>query len=136
MSIGISLAVIDAELQKTLEPGTPSPKARLALIRDVADAGFAPHVMVAPVLPYLSDSVADLDALLRALAYAGASGVTAFPLHLRGATKPWFLDWLAVEHPGSSRVTAVCTGGVGTSPGVFGVVAGADGAAGPQVRAR
>lgn len=59
--IGISLALIDPDLQKTLEPGTPSPKARLALIRDVADAGFAPHVMVAPVLPYLTDSASDLD---------------------------------------------------------------------------
>ncbi|MBD0020369.1 radical SAM protein [Gordonia pseudamarae] len=99
VSIGISLAVIDAELQKTLEPGTPSPRARLTLIRDVADAGFAPHVMVAPVLPYLSDSISELDELLGALAGVGASGVTAFPLHLRGSTKPWFLDWLAAEHP-------------------------------------
>ena len=99
VSIGISLALIDSELQKQLEPGTPSPQARLALIRDLAEAGFAPHVMVAPVIPYLTDSTAALDELLRALAEAGAAGVTAFPMHLRGATKGWFLEWLAEAHP-------------------------------------
>ncbi|GAC69871.1 hypothetical protein GS4_28_01190 [Gordonia soli NBRC 108243] len=99
VSIGISLAIIDDELQKQIEPGTPSPRARLALIRDVADAGFAPHVMLAPVIPYLTDSTADLDALLAALSEAGAASVTAFPMHLRSSTKPWFLEWLAQEHP-------------------------------------
>ncbi len=103
VSIAISLAIHDAELQKAVEPGTPTPRARLELIRAVAEAGFAPHVMVAPVIPYLSDSTAHLDALLAALAEAGASGVTAFPMHLRGATKPWFLEWLADEHPALVR---------------------------------
>ncbi|MET9202437.1 Rv2578c family radical SAM protein [Gordonia sp. NPDC003585] len=103
VSIGISLAFFDADLQKQIEPGTPSPAARLALIREVADAGFAPHVMVAPVIPYLTDSSSHLDELLGAIGAAGASGVTAFPMHLRGATKPWFLEWLAAEHPALVR---------------------------------
>lgn len=103
VSISISLAIGDAELQRAVEPGTPSPRARLDLIRAVADAGFAPHVMVAPVIPYLTDATAHLDALLSDLADAGASGVTAFPMHLRGATKPWFMDWLAQTHPALVR---------------------------------
>ena len=56
--------------------------------------------MVAPVLPWLTDTVEHLDALLRELADAGATGVTVLPLHLRGSVKPWYLDWLAREHPG------------------------------------
>ena len=103
VDLSVSLAFHDAELQKQIEPGTPSPAARLALIREIADAGFAPHVMVAPVIPYLTDSTGDLDALLGALAEAGASGVTAFPMHLRGATKPWFITWLAEHHPALVR---------------------------------
>ncbi|GAB21006.1 hypothetical protein GOPIP_001_01310 [Gordonia polyisoprenivorans NBRC 16320 = JCM 10675] len=103
VSLSISLAFHDAELQKQIEPGTPSPAARLALIRDIAEAGFAPHVMVAPVIPYLTDSSAHLDALLASLAEAGASGVTVIPMHLRGATKPWFLTWLAEHHPALVR---------------------------------
>lgn len=103
VSIGVSLALYDDELQKQIEPGTPSPRARLELIRAIADAGFAPHVMVAPVIPYLSDSSTHLDGLLAALAEAGASGVTAFPMHLRGATKSWFMSWLAEHHPALVR---------------------------------
>ncbi len=103
VGISVSLAIGNAELQKEIEPGTPSPKARLELIRDIADAGFAPHVMVAPVIPYLTDSTAHLDELLAGLAEAGASGVTAFPMHLRGATKPWFMEWVAERHPALVR---------------------------------
>lgn len=103
VKIGVSLAFHDAELQKHIEPAAPSPAARLALIREIADSGFAPHVLVAPVIPYLTDSAAHLDALLESLADAGASGVTAFPMHLRGATKPWFLSWLAENHPALVR---------------------------------
>ncbi|MGW0038904.1 Rv2578c family radical SAM protein [Gordonia sp. NPDC003376] len=101
--LSVSLAFIDTELQKQIEPGTPSPAARLQLIADIADAGFAPHVMLAPVIPYLTDSTAHLDELLGSIAAAGATGVTAFPLHLRGATKPWFLSWLAEHHPALVR---------------------------------
>ena len=55
--------------------------------------------MVAPVLPWLTDTTEHLDALLGELADAGATGVTVLPLHLRGAVKPWYLGWLAREHP-------------------------------------
>ncbi|QNG18939.1 radical SAM protein [Rhodococcus triatomae] len=103
VSLSVSLAVHDAQLQKQLEPGTPSPRARLELIRAIADAGFAPHVMVAPVIPYLTDSSAHLEALFADLAEAGASGVTAFAMHLRGSTRGWFLSWLAQEHPALVR---------------------------------
>ena len=45
-------AAHDPELQRAVEPGTPTPKARLDLIRTFADAGFRVNVMVAPVIPY------------------------------------------------------------------------------------
>ncbi|WP_433612627.1 Rv2578c family radical SAM protein [Prescottella agglutinans] len=103
VGIGVSLAIHDAELQKAIEPGTPSPKARLELIRSVTDAGLPCNVMVAPVIPYLTDGAAHLDGLLSALAEAGATGVTIFPMHLRGSTRGWFLNWLASEHPALVR---------------------------------
>ena len=58
------LAVGDPELHKDVEPGTPSPQARLDLISAIRDAGLGCHVMVAPVLPRLTDSVEQLDGLL------------------------------------------------------------------------
>lgn len=99
VSVAVSLALLDPELHRSLEPGTPTPRARLDLIRALADAGFEVRVMVAPVLPYLTDSERDLNALFGALADAGAPAVTAFPLHLRGATRGWFLNWLGENHP-------------------------------------
>lgn len=103
VGIGVSLAIGDHDLQRALEPGTPSPRARLDLIRAITDAGLECSVMVAPVIPYLTDSVSHLDALLADIAAAGAVGVTAFPMHLRGSTRGWFLSWLAAEHPALVR---------------------------------
>ena len=99
VSIAVSLAVGDPELHKDVEPGTPSPQARLGLISAVREAGLDCHVMVAPVLPHLTDSVAHLDALLGQIAAAGATGMTVFGLHLRGSTRGWFMAWLARSHP-------------------------------------
>lgn len=99
VSVAISLAVADPQLHRDVEPGTPSPPARLALITAIRDAGLDCHVMVAPVLPYLTDSTEHLDTLLGQIAGAGATGVTVFGLHLRGSTRAWFMAWLARSHP-------------------------------------
>ena len=99
IGVSVSLAVGDAELHKQVEPGAPSPQARLGLIAAIREAGLDCHVMVAPVLPYLTDSVEHLDSLLREIAAAGASGVTVFGLHLRGSTRAWFMSWLSQTYP-------------------------------------
>lgn len=99
LSVAISLAVGDPGLHRDVEPGTPTPQARLALISAIREAGLGCHVMVAPVLPLLTDSTEDLDALLAQIAAAGATSVTVFGLHLRGATRGWFMAWLARTHP-------------------------------------
>ena len=99
VGLAVSLAVLDEPLQQSLEPGTPTPRARLELIRAARGAGLPCNVLVAPVLPWLTDSTAHLDALLTELAGAGATGVTVLPLHLRGSVKPLFLRWLATERP-------------------------------------
>ncbi len=99
IGVSVSLAVGDAELHKQVEPGTPSPQARLGLIAAIREAGLDCHVMVAPVLPYLTDSVEHLDNLLCEIAAAGASGATVFGLHLRGSTRGWFMSWLSQTYP-------------------------------------
>ena len=99
LSVAISLAVGDPQLHRDVEPGTPTPQARLALITAIREANLGCHVMVAPVLPHLTDSAEHLDALLGQIAAAGATSVTVFGLHLRGATRGWFMAWLARAHP-------------------------------------
>ncbi|ANN99685.1 Rv2578c family radical SAM protein [Mycobacteroides abscessus] len=99
VSLGISLAIGDEVLHREVESGVPSPQTRLALISAACEAGFQPHVMVAPVLPFLTDTVEHLDDLLGRIADAGAAGVTVFPLHLRGTTRGWFMSWISHSHP-------------------------------------
>src|SRR4051794_20048486 len=82
LGLGVSLAIHDEELHQVLEPGTPSPRARLALVRALRDAGLPCGVMLAPVLPWLTDGTDHLDRALAALAEAGATGVMVLPLHL------------------------------------------------------
>lgn len=99
VGLGVSIALVDGDLQQRLEPGTPTPAARLDLVRRAADAGLSVGVMVAPVLPFLTDSDEALDATLSAIAAAGAAGATVLALHLRPGAREWFLRWLAAERP-------------------------------------
>lgn len=99
VGLGVSLAFADEELQQQVEPGTPTPRARLDLVRAVRAAGLPCGVMVAPVLPWLTDSRDHLRRLLDAIADAGATGVTVIPLHLKPGTREWYLQWLERDHP-------------------------------------
>ena len=100
VGLGVSMAIWDDELHAGLEPGVPSPRARLDLVKTLADAGLACGVFLAPVLPGLTDGTAHLDAALAAIAGAGATGVTVIPLHLRPGAREWFMAWLSRKHPG------------------------------------
>jgi DNA repair photolyase len=99
VGVSVSIALVDRELQRTLEPGTASPQSRLDLVRRIVAAGLPCGVFVAPVIPHLTDSVDQLDALLAAIADTGATGATVLPLHLRPGAREWFMGWLMREHP-------------------------------------
>ncbi|MEU5670422.1 Rv2578c family radical SAM protein [Micromonospora sp. NPDC047753] len=100
-TVGISFSVgfVDEHLWRTVEPGTPHPRRRLDAVRALADAGFSVGVLMAPILPGLSDSDESIDATVSAIAAAGATSVTALPLHLRSGAREWYAHWLAREHP-------------------------------------
>jgi DNA repair photolyase len=99
VSVNVSVGSVDTGLWRQVEPGTPSPRARLGVCRRLTDAGIGCGVLMAPILPYLTDSAAQLDRTVRAIADAGATGVTPLVLHLRSGAREWFLAWLAREHP-------------------------------------
>lgn len=99
VDLGISLAMTNEDLAELIEPGTPSPRARLKLIARLRDAGLGCGVMAMPILPWLTDSDAALDALFTELARAGATGVTAGALYLKPGTREWYMSWLAAQHP-------------------------------------
>ncbi len=99
VSLAMSIAIADHELQQSVEPVTPSTWARLNTIAAAREAGFAPQVFLMPVLPHLTDSVPQLTRLLYDIREAGASSVMYGPLHLRSHVKPWFFEWLEREQP-------------------------------------
>jgi DNA repair photolyase len=99
VSIAVSLAVLDPRIHSEFEPGTPTPRVRLELIRAVRAAGLDCSVMVAPVLPRLTDGTDALDALFAELQAAGANRATVLALHLRPGTKEWFMTNLARDRP-------------------------------------
>ncbi|MGC5172317.1 Rv2578c family radical SAM protein [Microbacterium sp. DT81.1] len=99
VTLAMSIAVFDEQLQKAIEPGTPSTQARLDTVRAATEAGFRVTVFLMPILPHLSDSIAALDDALRRIKAAGATRVVFGALHLRPGVKPWFMQWLRREHP-------------------------------------
>jgi DNA repair photolyase len=117
VGIGLSLALGDEALRRRLEPGVPSIRGRLDLIRAVRNADLPCGVMVAPVLPWLTDSTEQLDDLLDQLSAAGATGVTPLLLHLRPGVKEWFMQWLSHDHPNLvSRYNSLYAHGSNASP--------------------
>ncbi|MBW1600553.1 Rv2578c family radical SAM protein [Streptomyces sp. JJ66] len=99
VGVAVSVGFTDEELWRTVEPGTPAPERRLEAVRTLTGAGIGTGVLMAPVIPFLSDSPAQLRATVRAIAAAGASSVTPLALHLRPGAREWFMAWLARHHP-------------------------------------
>jgi DNA repair photolyase len=93
----LSVTTLDPTLTATLEPRTSSPKRRLAAIETLAKAGVPVGVLVAPVIPGLTDH--ELPAILQAAASAGATFAGYTPLRLPGAVAPLFEQWLIHHFP-------------------------------------
>ena len=95
----LSVPTIDERAWRETEPRTPSPRARLAALERLADAGLDVGVVIAPLLPGINDNAEQIEEIVRAAEDAGAESIDALPLHLRGATKRVFLDWLRATRP-------------------------------------
>lgn len=99
VQVGVSLALLDPSLASHVEPGTPSPSARLKLIEKLAAAGAQVSVMAMPILPWLTDGEDDLESLFSAVRDAGAHQIQAGALHLRPGARQWYLEWIEREYP-------------------------------------
>ncbi|GAA1234722.1 DNA repair photolyase [Microbacterium phyllosphaerae] len=99
VDIQMSIAMYDDELQKAIEPGTPTTQARLDTVRALRDAGFRVTVFLMPIMPHMTDSVDAIDTALRRIKEAGANRVIYGALHLRAGVKPWFMQWLGEFRP-------------------------------------
>ncbi len=97
ISVCISVTSLDVELRAVLEPRTSPPAARLAAIRTLAQARIPVGVLVAPVIPGLTDH--EMPAILAAAAAAGASFASYEILRLPLAVAPLFEQWLHTHFP-------------------------------------
>src|SRR6185369_9337467 len=87
----ISLTTLDAELRKVMEPRTSPPAARLAAINTLTKAGIPVGVLMAPIIPGLTDH--EIPMLLEAAAQAGARAAGYVILRLPHAVAPLFEEW-------------------------------------------
>ncbi len=99
VSTAVSVGFVDDDVWRSVESGTPPPRRRLEVCAALQEAGIDCGVLLAPVLPFLTDDDAHLDAAVRAVAEAGASYVSPIVLHLRPGAREWWQAWLAREHP-------------------------------------
>jgi DNA repair photolyase len=99
--VGVSFSVgfLDEQVWRSVESGTPSPRRRLDAVRTLTDAGFSVGVLMAPILPGLTDTDESIDETVAAIAASGATSVTPLPLHLRPGAKEWYAAWLRKTHP-------------------------------------
>jgi DNA repair photolyase len=100
VGLNVSAGFIDKDLWRSIEPGTPAPGRRLEACAALNERGLSCGVLMGPVVPFLSDSPAQLEAAVSQIAAAGARHVTPIVLHLRPGTRDWFLGWLRAQHPG------------------------------------
>jgi DNA repair photolyase len=94
-----SIPTLDERAWRATEPHTPHPRARLEAVAELNRAGIPTGVLIAPLMPGINDSPAQLDALLEAVGEAGARSAGGIALHLRGALREVFMGWLAAQRP-------------------------------------
>jgi DNA repair photolyase len=94
-----SVGTLDEKVWKETEPGTPHPRRRLEAVAKLNEAGVPTGVLLAPILPGLSDAPEQVAAVAQAAREAGAKSVSPIVLHLRPGVREHYLGWLGQAHP-------------------------------------
>jgi DNA repair photolyase len=95
----LSIGTIDEDAWRRTEPGTPDPRKRLEAVRRLNAAGIPCGVLMAPILPGITDDIDLLRRTAAAAIEAGATHVHPILLHLRPRVKEEFMAWLGREQP-------------------------------------
>ncbi|HEY2703218.1 MAG TPA: radical SAM protein [Candidatus Dormibacteraeota bacterium] len=99
VSVSISVPTVDEAVVRRTEPGTAPPRQRLRALERLAAAGVRAGVLMAPVLPGISDGDESLAATVRAARDAGAAFLLVGVLNLTPGTREHFLEALADDWP-------------------------------------
>ncbi len=99
VEVNFSIGTLDRSAWRLTEPGTPPPDRRVEALRRLTSLGIPCGVLIAPVLPGISDSEEQLREVVEACAAAGAVSISGVALHLRGTLRAHYLDWLRNARP-------------------------------------
>jgi DNA repair photolyase len=99
VSTAFSIGTLDEAVWRKTEPGTPHPKERMKAVKTLNDAGIPCGVLVAPILPGISDAPEQLRTVVAAAIEAGATHVSPILLHLRPVVREHFMGWLRESFP-------------------------------------
>jgi DNA repair photolyase len=97
--VNVTVTTTDADLARILEPRAPRPDLRLRALRELRDAGIRAGVICAPVLPGITDSPRQLEAVVKAAAGVKACHVHANPLFLKPCSAAVFIPFLKEHFP-------------------------------------
>lgn len=89
-----SIGTLDPDVWRLTEPGTPHPRRRVEAVGRLNEAGIRCGVLVAPVLPGLSDHDDQLAEVAKACVDAGATSISAMYLHLRPGVREHWMQWM------------------------------------------
>jgi DNA repair photolyase len=95
----LSIGTLDEDAWRRSEPGTPHPRKRMEAVAALNDAGIPCGVMVAPILPGITDDRKKLREVVLAAIDAGATHISPIMLHLRPVVKEEYMRWLEDEFP-------------------------------------
>jgi DNA repair photolyase len=99
VSTAFSVGTLDEDAWRRSEPGTPHPRKRMEAVRKLNEAGVPCGVMVAPILPGITDDPGMLRDVVVAALDAGATHVSPILLHLRPGVKEVYMGWLEDNYP-------------------------------------
>lgn len=99
ISVSFTVTTVDSDLARILEPRAPRPDLRLEALRKLREAGVRAGVICAPVLPGITDSPGQLEAVVRAAAQAKAQHIYANPLFLKPCSAAVFMPFLQQHFP-------------------------------------
>ena len=99
VSLAMSVGTLNESVRRLIEPGTPPGRKRLEILSRFAQAGLSTSVLIAPIMPGLTDAEDELDPLMAACAAAGIRAVSGVVLHVRPAIRPHFFPWLKRTYP-------------------------------------
>src|SRR4051794_14923459 len=99
VTASFSVPTLEESAWRATEPHTPHPRARLEAVAELNRIGIPTGILIAPLMPGINDSPAQVEKIVKIAADAGAVSIGGIALHLRRGVREVFMDWLEAYRP-------------------------------------